>query len=163
LAQRERLRAGMLGRESVSVNDYFIHRKERVLLTKDSSLYGLHAGDTGTVTKATPKSLSIFLDSGKVVRIPLKQYEAIQPAYAMTHDQALGHSTRRAFILFEGLNPAFELKEIGRRARVSQVSAYAQVNAAERAFDEIKRAQEMRQNQFSEHQRRHDHDHSFSH
>jgi conjugative relaxase-like TrwC/TraI family protein len=169
LAQRERLWAGALGRESVRVNDHDLHTKDRVRLAENSALYGIAAGDTGTVTKVTAQKIRIFLDRGKLVSISPKHYQAIELAYAMTHEHARPHSPRRSFIMFEGLNPEAELREIRRRVWASRVSVSAQVNAAARALDQIereaKRDQQKNSDNLKHEQKRHghssDHAHSF--
>jgi hypothetical protein len=166
LAQRERLKAGLLGPDSIRIKYHNIHRHDRVRLTKSSSFYGVSEGDTGTVTKVTSEKLSIFLDSGHVVRLSPKHYEAIELGYAMTHASARHLSTRRAFIMFEGVSPASELNEIRRRDWSSQVHVYAQTTAAERAFRQIEKEEEKRRNQAQAHvqeqsnEHENDHDHT---
>ena len=152
LAQRQRLREGALGREFVEVNELEIHRKDRVLLTKGSKLHGIEAGDTGTVTMTTATRISIFLDRGKLVRLPIADYDSIELGYALTRQDARAHAPKRAFLFFEGLNPREELDNAHHFERIAKTRVYAPAPAAHRAFEEIKRQAQSREEAKTQHE-----------
>ena len=97
--------------------------------TQDSTEIGIRAGDTGVVTSVTPHEIRVFLDIGKSVQVPLKDYQSIELGYALTHDQARALQPRRA--------AASRTSDIaGRRLRSEKLSAtnFARRSSSSAAF-----------------------------
>lgn len=102
--QRARLAEGLLGIVSVRVGQSEIYANDRVLFTRNSSLFGVMNGSLGTVEAIEPVRglLGVALDNGKRVRIPLASYDHVKLAYCTTTWKAQGATVERAFVLTGG-------------------------------------------------------------
>jgi conjugative relaxase-like TrwC/TraI family protein len=104
LAQAERARAGLLGRKSLAIGPEQVHRGDRVLCTRNSTL-GVVNGDLGTVVALDlgRKALVVRLDTGVRVTLPVKRYgEHILLGYAATAHKLQGATVTRAYVLVGG-------------------------------------------------------------
>lgn len=97
-AQDARRQAGELGLSSVKVNGERMFNKDRVLFTKISSSLGVENGSFGTITHLGNKQLSVKLDSGKIVQVPLHQYDHLQLGYAATTHKAQGATVKYGYV-----------------------------------------------------------------
>lgn len=104
-AQAERMRAGFLGRQSLAVGPERIHRGDRILCTRNSTL-GVMNGDLGTVLALDlrRKALVVRLDVGGTrVTLPMKHYgEHIRLGYSGTSHSLQGASVMRVLVLVGG-------------------------------------------------------------
>lgn len=132
MAQRERLRAGYLGWDSVWVEGVRIHRKDRVRFSEASLEHGVKLGELGTVTRASNGKLHIFLDSGRRVMVSLESYRGIKLGYALPHFETAQLTAKRRFVLFEGTHSEIELAEIQRHELAGKVGVYGQAEVVER-------------------------------
>ena len=99
LAQAERSRAGKLSRASTTIGGQKIHRADRVLFTKNSTVLGVRNGMLGTVLTVSRSTLTVRLDSGKKATIPLSYYQDVQLGYAITTHKGQGMTARDTFVL----------------------------------------------------------------
>jgi Ti-type conjugative transfer relaxase TraA len=104
MAQAERAGAGLLGGESVAVGGEEFHTGDRVLFTRNTRVFGLRNGDLGTVVAVRPgdEEMTVRLDSGRVVVIPLADYGHVKLGYAMTTHKGQGVTCESAFVLAGG-------------------------------------------------------------
>lgn len=101
LAQGERRLAGELGDVSAAFGGVVVHARDRVIFTRNSRTLGVMNGDLGTVLgrKDGEEVLVVRLDSGKVVPVPVADYEHIRLGYALTTHKGQGVTCDRAFVL----------------------------------------------------------------
>ena len=92
LAQFERLQAQQLSGPGVTIGCEQIFGADRVVFTRNSARYGVFNGDLGTVLLASEREISVRLDNGQAVRVPLDDYDHVRLAYALTvhTDKSLG-------------------------------------------------------------------------
>lgn len=104
MAQAERSGIGLLGSERVAVGGEEFHSGDRVLFTRNTRVFGLRNGDLGTVVAVRPgdEELTVRLDSGRVVAIPLADYSHVRLGYAMTTHKGQGVTCESAFVLAGG-------------------------------------------------------------
>ncbi len=86
MAQTQRMLAGDLGKQALGVAGSDFHRGDRVLFTRNSKRYGVQNGSLGTVTEVDVANqiLTVKLDQGKLVLVPVKDYAYLQLGYALT-------------------------------------------------------------------------------
>ena len=60
-------------------------------------------GDLGTVTASQNRTLSVRLDDGREVRVPVEGYPHLRLGYAVTTHKAQGMTVERAFVLTGGI------------------------------------------------------------
>lgn len=104
MAQEMRQVKEELGEKSISVNGQVLFENDRVLFTKNKKLYGVNNGDLGTVKRVDEErgNLTVMLDSGQQVRIPVAAYQDIELGYAVTTHKGQGKTVRRAFAMVGG-------------------------------------------------------------
>lgn len=108
LCQRERQK--LLDPDGVSkfaeVKGERFHEGDRVLFTKKSRELGLDNGELGTVAGVSglgaKKTLSVLVDDGRTVSVPLAAYSEMKLGYAMTTHKAQGATVRHAYVLLGG-------------------------------------------------------------
>jgi conjugative relaxase-like TrwC/TraI family protein len=119
-AQGERLKAKAILGASVGVNGNLIYQNDRILFTKRSREFKVENGSFGTVVKLDSRTLTVILDEGRLVSIPLSKYREIQLGYAATTHKAQGMTTKNAFIMLGGPMQDRELSYVqASRARTS--------------------------------------------
>jgi Ti-type conjugative transfer relaxase TraA len=104
MAQEMRQVKEELGEKSINVNGQIVFENDRVLFTKNKKLYGVNNGDLGTVKRIdeTRGNLTVILDSGQQVRIPVAAYQDIELGYAVTTHKGQGKTVKRAFAMVGG-------------------------------------------------------------
>lgn len=105
-AQHARRAAGVLGQNSLALNDVQFQEKDRVLFTRNSHVMGVKNGQLGTVERIEGKMLTVRLDSGKqqntLKQIDTRKYDHIQLGYAMTTHKVQGDTHQKSFVLMGG-------------------------------------------------------------
>lgn len=103
-AQAMRYSEGKLSDHGLEASGYTIHAGDRVVFTRNSSLYGVQNGSLGVVTEADARSktISARLDDGKQVKIPLTKYEDVKLGYAVTTHKAQGSTFEKTYVLAGG-------------------------------------------------------------
>jgi len=111
LAQNERIRAGELGPDHLSVAGQEFYRGDRVLFTRNSKRFGVQNGSLGTVVgMGKPRgNLIVRLDNRPFVSIPVKDYTHMKLGYAMTTHKSQGVTTENSYVLLGGPNQDREL------------------------------------------------------
>jgi ATP-dependent exoDNAse (exonuclease V) alpha subunit len=104
LAQRERKLAGKLSEEGIALQRERLHTGDVLLFTKNSRFYGVKNGTRGEIIglEEVDQKLSVKLDSGDMVTIPLSDYNHIQLGYAATTHKGQGSTVERAYVLIGG-------------------------------------------------------------
>lgn len=105
LAQGERREAGALGEEHLTApGGGLFYVGDRVLFTQKSPLLGVQNGSLGEIVSldAARNELSVRLDTGSRVWVPLEEYEHLRLGYAMTTHKGQGATVERAYILAGG-------------------------------------------------------------
>lgn len=105
LAQSSRNVKEELGEISIKVNGETLFENDRVLFTKNSRFYGVNNGDLGTIKRIDTEqgNVTVILDSGERVRIPVAAYQNIQLGYAVTTHKGQGKTKEKAFVLVGGV------------------------------------------------------------
>jgi ATP-dependent exoDNAse (exonuclease V) alpha subunit len=114
MAQAERLRTGALGKRGLSVAGADIHRGDRIFFTRNSKPYGVENGCLGAVAgvDSARQVLTVKLDKGKAVLIPVKEYEHVKLGYAVTTHKSQGATTENAYVLLGGPSQDRELSYV---------------------------------------------------
>ncbi|MBI1827222.1 MAG: relaxase domain-containing protein [Planctomycetes bacterium] len=110
--QDARLRAGRLSpAHCVRLRDGYIFEGDRVLLDKNSRPLGVHNGDLGTVVSKgrLRNTITVALDDGRDVVIPLNSYPHVKLGYAVTTHKGQGTTVEDAFVLLGGFMQHREL------------------------------------------------------
>ncbi len=104
MAQKERSQSGELGGSALRVEGYEIRKNDRVLFTRNSQLLGVRNGHLGTVLGVDTKeqTLTVRLDTGKRVVIPVTDYGHVKLGYAVTTHKAQGATAEHAYALVGG-------------------------------------------------------------
>jgi Ti-type conjugative transfer relaxase TraA len=129
LAQDERRSRGELKEaRGVEVNKETIFEGDRVLFTRNKKPLGVRNGDLGTVKEVDPfrQVLTVSLDSGERVKVPLSSYEHIQLGYAVTTHKAQGATVERAYILAGGSMQDRELSYVQMSRSKGQTKIYTE-------------------------------------
>lgn len=101
-AQEECRRLDLLGDTSVRPGPDTLFAGDRVLFTRNCPMLAVRNGDLGTVTTLQNKTLTVHLDDGHEIRIPVEAYPHVRLGYALTTHKAQGSTVERAFILTGG-------------------------------------------------------------
>jgi conjugative relaxase-like TrwC/TraI family protein len=114
MAQVERMLAGKLGKQALSVAGLDFYRGDRLLFTRNSKRYRVENGCLGTVlgVDTTHQILAVKLDKGKIVMIPVKKYEHVKLGYAVTTHKSQGATTENAYVLVGGPSQDRELSYV---------------------------------------------------
>ena len=105
LCQRERMLAGELSFERLTVGAYDIHIGDRVMFRKNNAALLVRNGSMGNVigVNENAKTLRVRLDDGYQVDIDVNLYEDVHLGYSMTGHKGQGITAERhAFVLTGG-------------------------------------------------------------
>jgi Ti-type conjugative transfer relaxase TraA len=104
MIQSERKRGRQLGVQYITIEDYRVYTGDRVLICKNSRRYDVRNGHLGTVCgmNGIQNTMSIKLDDGKKVCIPIKGYAEIKLGYAVTTHKGQGMTVKNSYILLGG-------------------------------------------------------------
>jgi conjugative relaxase-like TrwC/TraI family protein len=152
MAQTQRMLTGRLGKQVLSVEGSDFHRGDRVLFTRNSKWYGVQNGSLGTVAEVDVKNkiLTVKLDQGKLVMVPVKDYAHLKLGYALTTHKAQGATTENAFVLLGGPSQDRELSYVqASRARGSTRFFLGKLEAGEDLRDLCKQMERSRQKDLS--------------
>lgn len=153
MAQTQRMVAGGLGKQALSVEGSDFHRGDRVLFTRNSKWYGVQNGSLGTVTEVDvrKKILTVKLDQGKLVMVPVKDYAHLKLGYAMTSHKAQGATTQNAYVLLGGPSQDRELSYVqASRARGTTRFFLGKLEAGEDLRDLCKQMERSRKKNLSQ-------------
>lgn len=152
MAQTQRMLAGGLGKQALAVAGSDFHRGDRLLFTRNSKRYGVQNGSLGTVTEvdAANQILTVKLDQGKLVLVPVKDYAHLKLGYAMTTHKSQGATTENAYVLLGGPSQDRELSYVqASRARGSTRFFLDKLEAGEDLRDLCKQLERSRQKDLS--------------
>jgi len=104
LCQRERLRAGFLSNDCISVGGDELRTGDRVLFTKNNAALLVRNGAMGTITEINSEknTLRVQFDGGLNIAIETESYSAIELGYAITTHKGQGKSVESSFVLVGG-------------------------------------------------------------
>ena len=92
--------------QAVEVNGESFFAGDRVLFTKKSRSLGIDNGEVGTAGRITGagarKALSVTVDDGRTVTVPLAECADIRLGFATTTHKAQGLTVRNAYVLLGG-------------------------------------------------------------
>ena len=114
LAQEGRFGAGKLGEKNIKVGVERVYENDRVVMTRNSRLYGVRNGQLGTVDSIQERQNSVIvrLDSGGQVKLPLKEYDHLRLGYAVTTHKSQGMTAGNTFVLTGGAMQDRELSYV---------------------------------------------------
>lgn len=147
-AQDKRLESGKLGEGSIRGNSERFYVNDRVVMTRNSRLYGVRNGQLGTIEKIDEKknSIKVKLDSGSKVRLPLAEYEHVKLGYAVTTHKAQGMTAENVYVLAGGSMQDRELSYVQLSRAKNQTKIYIdQAEAGENLSGIAKSMQKSRQ------------------
>jgi ATP-dependent exoDNAse (exonuclease V) alpha subunit len=148
MAQTQRMLAGDLGKQALGVAGSEFHRGDRVLFTRNSKRYGVQNGSLGTVTEVDVANqiLTVKLDQGKLVLVPVKDYAHLQLGYSLTTHKSQGVTTENAYVLLGGPCQDRELSYVqASRARGDTRFFLNKLDAGEDLRDMCKQIERSRQ------------------
>ena len=101
LAQELRRREGLLSKTSMAIGDQLFHLGDRVLFLRNSYKFGVRNGQFGTITamQVAEGLLSVNIEDGPRVIVPLKEYQDITLGYATTINRSQSVTTSSTFCL----------------------------------------------------------------
>jgi conjugative relaxase-like TrwC/TraI family protein len=124
-AQQARQRHGLLGRRKVRLTGVpvwgwlreapWLYERDRIEFRRTNRGIGVRHGDRGTIRRINyfSRTLTVNLDKGKVVRVPLRQYRDIDLAYAFSVARgAQLRASEHAFILAGGAGQGLEATRV---------------------------------------------------
>lgn len=113
--QAARLRARQLDvRASATCQGCEFYRGDRVLITEGDRRLGVDNGDLGTITKVSTRfnTITVELDRGVSVSIPLSKFEQVRLGYAVTTHKGQGSTVDRAYVLLGGAMQGREISHV---------------------------------------------------
>ncbi len=148
--QEARQGRGELREHSIKIKESTLYENDRVLFTRNSKMYGVNNGDTGTVNGIDLKKrlLTVKLDSGEVVRITPERYNHVELAYAITTHKAQGKTVERAYVLVGGMMQDRELSYVQMSRTRGNTKIYTEERDAGDTITELSR--EMHKSQQKE-------------
>lgn len=152
MAQTQRMLAGGLGKQALSIAGSDFHPGDRVLFTRNSKRYGVQNGSLGTATEVDVANgiLTVNLDRGKFVMVPVRDYAHLKLGYALTTHKAQGLSTENAYVLLGGPGQDRELSYVqASRARGTTRFFLDKVEAGDDLRDLCKQLELSRQKNLS--------------
>ncbi len=152
MAQTQRMLAGGLGKQALGVAGSDFHYGDRVLFTRNSKRYGVQNGSLGTVTAVDVANgiLTVKLDRGKLVMVPVRDYAHLKLGYALTTHKAQGATTENAYVLLGGPGQDRELSYVqASRARGTTRFFLDKLEAGEDLRDLCKQLEHSRQKNLS--------------
>jgi conjugative relaxase-like TrwC/TraI family protein len=104
MAQTQRMLAGQLGKQALAIDGSELHRGDRIVFTRNSKQYGVANGSLGIVTEVDAKRqiLTVRLDHGRHVLVPVKDYGHLKLGYSLTTHKSQGATTENAYVLLGG-------------------------------------------------------------
>jgi Ti-type conjugative transfer relaxase TraA len=96
MAQEALNAAGHLGAKAVTIGTEDFLEGDRVLFTKNSTALSVMNGDRGFVRDMQSKTLTIELDSGRLVQVDTEGYDHLRLGYAMTTHKAQGMTVEKS-------------------------------------------------------------------
>ncbi len=99
LAQQQRLAAGTVYGEPISVGDERVYVNDRILFTRNSQVLGIFNGEVGTVTDRQGTQLTVVMENGRAVSVNTHEYPHLRLGYALTTHKAQGMTTEHSFVL----------------------------------------------------------------
>lgn len=144
LCQSARQSAGVLGSKFLHIGKNAFHEQDRVLLRKTNATYGVNNGDLGTIVAmdngVRNRSVTVRLDRGGAVKLPLEDYCLIDHGYAVTTHKGQGTTVDRAYILVGGQMQDREISYVqGSRAREG-IQVYCTKMESEKDLARIEKA-----------------------
>lgn len=152
MAQTQRMLAGGLGKQALGIAGSDLHHGDRVLFTRNSKRYGVQNGSLGTVTEVDVANgiLTVRLDRGKLVMVPVRDYAHLKLGYALTTHKAQGATTENAYVLLGGPGQDRELSYVqASRARGTTRFFLDKVEAGDDMRDLCKQLEHSRQKNLS--------------
>ncbi len=152
MAQMQRMLAGGLGKQALSVAGSDFHRGDRVVFTRNSKRYGVQNGSVGTIIEVDTANqiLTVKLDQRKLVMVPVKDYAHLKLGYALTTHKAQGATTENAYVLLGGQSQDRELSYVqASRARGTTRFFLDKLEAGEDLHGLCKQMQRSRQKNLS--------------
>jgi ATP-dependent exoDNAse (exonuclease V) alpha subunit len=152
MAQTQRMLSGSLGNQALSVAGSDFHRGDRVLFTRNSKRYGVQNGSLGTVIEldTTNQILTVKLDQGRLVLVPVNDYVHVKLGYSLTTHKAQGANTENAYVLLGGPSQDRELSYVqASRARGTTRFFLDKLEAGEDLRDLCKQLERSRQKNLS--------------
>ncbi len=139
--QEARQGRGELGELSIKIKESILYENDRVLFTRNSKMYGVNNGDTGTVNAIDLKKrlLTVRLDSGEVVRITPERYDHVELGYAITTHKAQGKTVERAYVLAGGMMQDRELSYVQMSRTRGVTKIYTEARDAGDTITELSR------------------------
>jgi Ti-type conjugative transfer relaxase TraA len=139
--QEARHSRGELGELSIKIKESILYENDRVLFTRNSKMYGVNNGDTGTVNGIDLKKrlLTVKLDSGEVVRITPERYDHVELGYAITTHKAQGKTDERAYVLAGGMMQDRELSYVQMSRTRRETKIYTEARDAGDTLTELSR------------------------
>jgi conjugative relaxase-like TrwC/TraI family protein len=152
MAQTQRMLGGGLGKQALGVAGSDFHHGDRVLFTRNSKRYGVQNGSLGTVTQVDAANgiLTVKLDRGKLVMVPVRDYAHLKLGYALTTHKAQGATTENAYVLLGGPGQDRELSYVqASRARGTTRFFLDKLEAGDDLRDLCKQLEHSRQKNLS--------------
>ena len=102
--QASRRASGQISEKSVTNGVERFHAGDRVLFTRGSKVHGVAGGEPGTVTSVIERLniMTAKLAGGRSVTVPLRTFEHVKLAYAVTVHQAQAANAEQVFVLAGG-------------------------------------------------------------
>lgn len=128
------------------------HRGDRILFTRNSKRYGVQNGSLGTVAEvdAARQILTVKLDQGKLVLVPVKDYAHLKLGYALTTHKSQGATAENAHVLLGGPSQDRELSYVqASRARGTTRFFLDKLEAGDDLRDLCKQMERSRQKDLS--------------
>jgi ATP-dependent exoDNAse (exonuclease V) alpha subunit len=142
--QRGLLEAGKLGAEKVMVGGESLHRNDRVLLTTPARRHGVNNGDMGTVIGVDNglknPGVTVKLDRGQTVFLPLSDYDGLKLGYAVTTHKGQGTTVDRAYLLAGGRMQSKEISYVQVSRTREPLRLYAVQVEADAKLERLARA-----------------------
>jgi len=148
MAQFSRLLSGELGKQCLSVAGTRFQNGDRILFTRNSKRLGVENGCLGTILEVdvAHQILTVRLDKGKHVLIPVKDYEHLKLGYAVTTHKAQGVTTENSYVLLGGPTQDRELSYMqASRARGNTHFFTDRSNAGDSLYNLSKQLERSRQ------------------
>lgn len=101
MAQEARRAAGKLGHRQVRARGETFYEQDRIVITRNHYGFQVRNGDLGTVHRLdlARGRMTVRLDGGRDVVLPLAGFEHFELGYAVTTHKAQGATVRCAYVL----------------------------------------------------------------
>ena len=98
-AQEARLKAGLLGPETLPVEGTHFRVGDRVLFTGKSSEIGVLKGDLGSITAIQGSRMDVTLNTGGEVKVTTATFKDVRLGYSITTHRSQGATVENVFIM----------------------------------------------------------------